>query len=51
MNDQIHFLFIIFEIIGTIAFTISGALLAVEKKMDILGVILLGIVTSLAVAS
>lgn len=46
MNDQIHFLFIIFEIIGTIAFTISGALLAVEKKMDILGVILLGIVTS-----
>ena len=32
----------IFEIIGTIAFSISGAIVAIEKKMDILGVMILG---------
>lgn len=36
----------IFDIIGTIAFAISGALIAIEKKMDLLGVIILGIVTA-----
>ena len=37
---------IIFEIVGTIAFSISGAIEAMKKKMDILGVIVLGIVTA-----
>lgn len=37
---------LIFDIIGTIAFAISGALVAIEKKMDLLGVIILGIVTA-----
>lgn len=37
---------VIFDIIGTIAFAISGALVAIEKKMDLLGVIILGIVTA-----
>ena len=33
----------IFEIIGTIAFALSGATVALEKKMDLLGVIILGL--------
>ena len=35
----------IFEIIGTIAFSISGAIVAIEKKMDVLGVMILGLTT------
>lgn len=34
------------NIIGTIAFAASGAILATEKRMDIFGVIVLGIITS-----
>ncbi|MCQ2555304.1 MAG: TRIC cation channel family protein [Clostridia bacterium] len=33
--------------IGTIAFAVSGAVLGIEKKMDILGVVVLGEVTSI----
>lgn len=36
----------ILEIIGTVAFAASGALIAVRKQMDLLGVIVLGIVTA-----
>ena len=36
----------ILDIIGVISFTISGALVAVRKKMDYLGVCILGIVTA-----
>ena len=36
----------ILDIIGVISFTISGALVAVRKKMDYLGVFILGIVTA-----
>lgn len=43
---SITVLFTILEIIGTIAFTISGVLIAIDKKMDILGMIILGLVTS-----
>ena len=35
------------EIIGTIAFSSSGALLAIRKNMDLLGVIVLGMTTAL----
>ena len=35
------------EIIGTIAFAVSGAYVAIEKKMDMLGVIFLGITTAI----
>ena len=35
------------ELIGTIAFAMSGAFVAIEQKMDILGVIILGITTSI----
>jgi uncharacterized membrane protein YeiH len=35
------------EIVGTIAFSLSGAMLAVERKMDIFGVLVLGVITAL----
>lgn len=36
----------VLEIIGTIAFAISGAMVAIQKKMDILGVAVLGMTTA-----
>lgn len=39
------FIFIV-ELIGTIAFASSGAMLAVEKEMDVLGVCVLGMTTA-----
>lgn len=36
----------ILEVIGTIAFAASGALIAIKKRMDLLGVVVLGIVTA-----
>ena len=36
----------ILEIIGTIAFSVSGAVVGIRKKMDILGVVTLGIITA-----
>ena len=36
----------IIEYVGTIAFAISGAIIAIENKMDILGVIILGTTTA-----
>ena len=44
MSDIIVF---IFEIIGTIAFAASGAFVAMEKKMDILGVMIMGLTTAI----
>lgn len=40
MTDNIIFAF---EIVGVIAFAISGALVGIEKKMDILGISILGL--------
>lgn len=34
---------IIFEIIGTVAFSVSGAMVGINKKMDIFGVVILGV--------
>ncbi|MDO4745668.1 MAG: trimeric intracellular cation channel family protein [Bacillota bacterium] len=34
------------ELIGTVAFAVSGALVAIEKKLDIYGVIFLAIITA-----
>ena len=39
-------LFFIMEIIGTIAFSCSGAMVAIRKKLDFLGVIVLGVITA-----
>lgn len=36
----------VFQMIGTVAFAASGALTAMHKKMDLLGVIVLGITTA-----
>jgi uncharacterized membrane protein YeiH len=36
----------VFSIFGTIAFAVSGAIIAMEEKYDILGVYILGIVTA-----
>ncbi len=36
----------VMEIIGTIAFAFSGAMVAVEKKLDLLGIIVLAVTTS-----
>lgn len=35
-----------FEIIGTIAFAISGALIGIEKKLDLFGIVFLAITTA-----
>lgn len=38
--------FFVLEIIGTIAFAISGSLLAIKKEMDLFGIIVLGVTTA-----
>ena len=43
MTDLVSF---VIEVIGTVAFAASGALVAIEKKMDVLGVVILGITTA-----
>lgn len=43
MLDTITFLL---EMLGTIAFAVSGALVGIEKKMDVLGVAVLGVTTA-----
>ena len=40
--------FLVLEILGTISFAISGAMAAIEKRVDLFGVIFLGITTALA---
>lgn len=37
----------ILELIGTVAFAASGALIAMKKHMDLLGIIVLGVVTAI----
>ncbi len=39
-------LYLTFEIIGTIAFSVSGAIVGLYKRMDILGVCILGLTTA-----
>ena len=44
--DEIYTVFWILQYIGVIAFAISGAVLAIQKKMDIFGVLVLAVVTA-----
>ena len=37
----------IFDMLGTVAFAISGALVGVAKKMDIFGIIVLALATAI----
>lgn len=39
-------MYLILELLGTAAFAISGAMVGVEKKMDILGIVILGMATA-----
>lgn len=38
--------FFIVELVGTIAFACSGAMVAIEKRLDLLGIIVLGVTTA-----
>lgn len=40
-------MFYLLEMLGTIAFAISGAMVALERRLDIFGVLLLGLTTAL----
>lgn len=42
-----QFIFYTAELVGTIAFAISGAVLAIQKKLDLFGILLLGVITAL----
>lgn len=46
MTLTADFLFFVTEILGTVAFAISGAVLAIERKLDLFGVVFLGGVTA-----
>lgn len=41
------FLFTLMEVAGTIAFAVSGAMAAIQRRLDIFGVVLLGLTTAL----
>lgn len=45
MELQSNFIFFV-EIIGTVAFASSGAMVAVRKKLDLFGIIVLGVITA-----
>lgn len=38
--------FFVIEIIGTVAFACSGAMVAIKKQLDLLGIIVLGVITA-----
>ena len=40
-------LWLLFDVIGTIAFAISGALLGIQRRMDIFGILILALVTAI----
>lgn len=45
MPDTIDFVFVL-EMIGTVAFAASGAMTAIRKNLDLLGIIVLGVTTA-----
>lgn len=42
-----HAFILSLEVLGTVAFAVSGAMIGLKKKMDIFGVITLGLITSI----
>ena len=46
LTDVFQALFDIAEIVGTIAFAASGAMLAIDRELDLFGVIFLGVITA-----
>ena len=47
MTFDLHILSFLTEIAGTVAFSISGAMLAMERSLDLFGVVFLGAVTAI----
>lgn len=47
LNFDVDTLFFLTELVGTIAFSISGAMLAIERELDLFGVIFLGASTAI----
>lgn len=47
LNFDVDTLFFLTELVGTIAFSISGAMLAIERGLDLFGVIFLGVSTAI----
>ncbi len=43
---ELQWIVLIIELIGTVAFSVSGAMVGMRKQMDIFGVIVLGVVTA-----
>ena len=46
LTDVFQTLFDIAEIVGTVAFAASGAMLAIDRELDLFGVIFLGVITA-----
>ena len=46
MQDFFWYFFYCLEIIGTVAFAASGAMLAIDRDLDLFGVLLLGVTTA-----
>ena len=42
-----EFVFQLFEVVGTAAFAVSGAMVAISKRVDLFGVLFLGMITAL----
>ena len=40
-------IYFVFEMVGTVAFAVSGAMIAIKKKADLFGVLVLSVVTAL----
>lgn len=47
MNFDLSTLFFLTELIGTVAFAISGAMIAIERDLDLFGIVFLGSVTAI----
>ncbi len=47
MGFDVNLLFFLTELVGTVAFSISGAMLAIERDLDLFGVLFLGIITAI----
>ena len=45
MSGTIDLTFVL-EMVGTVAFAISGAMIAIQKRLDLLGILVLGITTA-----
>lgn len=44
---DIQFLSFITELIGTVAFAVSGAMLAIDRELNLFGVLFLGAITAI----